>query len=228
MKPFDVSNKDYISNKYYLDFSTFKHIIKHLSYQDLPLIFHQWLSEGIPIIFSEYPLLYEQIRYYLADNLNIHPKEITLIGSARTGFSLSTNKFGKPFDINSDLDFTIISEYLFNKCMIVFEKWKNDYCSNIVYPLNKNQKYYWDHNIKELPGTIKRGFLDTNKIPNLYPDISQINNRLWVLKKKLELTLREFTVKKISIRIYKNWGYFTEQFLLNLSKVQKYIVYYDN
>ena len=48
-----------------------------------------WLSEGIPYAFKESPILYDEIRSWLAIKLDIDPKEISMTGSGRIGQSLA-------------------------------------------------------------------------------------------------------------------------------------------
>ena len=60
-----------------------------------------WITEGIPYAFKNHPLLYEEIRAFIAKGVSVHTKEVTLVGSARIGYSLSENvtshQFGTGF-----------------------------------------------------------------------------------------------------------------------------------
>ncbi len=40
-----------------------------------------WLSEGIPHAFNRCPALYESVRWWLSNRLNVHAKEISLVGT---------------------------------------------------------------------------------------------------------------------------------------------------
>ena len=76
-----------------------------------------WLTEGTPFAFHNCPALYEEMRRWLGIRLEVCPKEITVVGSARIGFSLVKGQdFGRPFDKNSDLDLQLYTanylEYL--------------------------------------------------------------------------------------------------------------------
>jgi len=129
-------------------------------------IVQQWLSEGIPYCFRECPLLYEAIRGWLARAIEVHAKEITLIGSARIGYSLaSRDDYGRPFNNSSDLDFSAISSVLFENCVAAFELWLGDYQNGRILPRNPTEESYWKDNAMCVPKNITWGFIDPHKIP---------------------------------------------------------------
>ena len=87
-----------------------------------------WLSEGIPSVFLTCPAVYDAMRYWLGKRLEVHPKEIGLVGSAHLGKSLKPCKIGTPFIPNeSDLDLFIVSENLFERLKIDFFAWSCDF-----------------------------------------------------------------------------------------------------
>lgn len=176
-----------------------------------------WLSEGIPFAFQKIPALYESIRTWLGYRLDVNPKEISITGSGRIGKSLSPNKFGKIFDKDSDLDLFIISDYLFEKMKNDFEIWSLDYKEGIVKPKEYELKY-WDDNYSQVPKNIKKGFLNSDRVPNRenYKTIKIINQAMSDLKKKLEKTTNAPLIKKASVRCYKNWDSYVQQMLINL------------
>ena len=53
--------------------------------EKLQYLINLWLSEGIPKIIQYAPEQYQHLRKKISDYLGIHPKTITLIGSARFG-----------------------------------------------------------------------------------------------------------------------------------------------
>lgn len=212
MQPFKVSEASKSFNKTYLSSEELKDSIHYLNNFEVIGLLHQWISEGIPFAFKANPLLFESVRLWLASNLNIEAKEITLIGSARLGFSLSPPpNFGKEFGKHSDLDFSIISSKLFDSCRNEFEIWKREYTEGTAFPKNERERNFWNNNKVEVAGTIKRGFIDSNKIPNRYPVINNMNNSLWRLQEKMGTTENAPEFTKASIRIYENWTAFRRQ-----------------
>ena len=177
-----------------------------------------WLSEGIPHAFGQCPAVYSAIRSWLAKRLNIHPKEISMVGSGRLGKSLAPRKFGRKFGAQSDLDLFVVSEALFEALTLEFFQWKSDYDSNIRLPRSSREKRFWDDNKTRVPKTIHRGFIDVKFIPVFYEWSQRIINSMWQLKKKLDITPAAPKIKNASIRVYRDWNSSIRQISLNLSQ----------
>ncbi len=179
------------------------------------------LINNVPYVFKLKPLLFEQITQYLADNLNISPSGVKLIGSGKTGFSISPPpNYGNLFSPNSDLDFSVISEKLFLNLKDEFESWASQFKNGILLPQNKNQEIYWPQNLDNCSKTLKRGFIDTYKIPsyNQFVKTQTIQNSLYLIQDKLG-KIYDIKVKKASIRVYKNWNSFVYQLKLNTESI---------
>jgi hypothetical protein len=178
-----------------------------------------WLTEGIPFAFRECPAVYEAARAWLGWRLGVYPKEITLLGSARIGFSLSPPpKYGQAFGPDSDLDLSVVSESLFQKMVETFNQWHADYERCTVQPRHQTEQGYWDQNIKVGQRSISNSFLDANKIPNLgrYPVAQDLNQAMWELKKKLEVTPGAPNPRKASVRVYTSWPALVSRVSFNL------------
>lgn len=174
------------------------------------------IINNCPFIFRNTPLLFEHVRLYLSDELDVHNNDIKLIGSAKTGFSISpAPSYGNPFTENSDLDFSIINQSLFEKLKGEFSLWKKLYEEGAVLPTGP-EKRYWLSNFDILPKNIYRGFIDTYKIPNrsYFPTNRKANNALSNVTTKLK-EYYGIANSKASIRVYKNWDCFFEQLKLN-------------
>jgi hypothetical protein len=101
-----------------------------------------WLTEGLPSAFFTSPAIYEDMRGWLASRLNVHPKEVTLIGSARLGYSLAPPpNFGRPFGPRSDLDLSIVSADLFKRVTLAFSSFAVDYRAGAVMPRSPSRTY---------------------------------------------------------------------------------------
>ena len=177
-----------------------------------------WLSEGIPYAFQECPAVYEAVRSWLSVFLDVHAKEIGIVGSARIGASLAPKKLGKLFSAASDLDLVIISKGLFKQLREEFCQWSLAFESGEVAAKNPTEEAYWRENNKQLPKNIARGFLDPNKIPNLepYPVTRKINQGMFLLPRKLKRTPNAPNPKEASVRCYRSWDSFVRQKSLNL------------
>lgn len=178
-----------------------------------------WLTEGAPAIFRHCPAIYEDLRGWLANQLGIHPKEINLIGSARIGYSLAPPPdFGRPFGEHSDLDLSVISATLFERLVELTHLFEDDYKNGTILPKSETEQMLWDDNLRFAERNIPKGFLDSKKIPNLerYAAAQKINQAMWVLLKKLEVTPGAPKVKRASTRIYRDWQCFIDRVSLNL------------
>ena len=181
-----------------------------------------WLAEGVPYAFRNCPAIFEVIRGWLGKRLDVHPKEITLIGSARIGYSLAGgSEFGREFNKSSDLDFSIISPSLFDRLVRASDLFLKDYENGYIRPKNNHQKQLWEENFKFAERNIRKGFLDSKKIPNYkrYSAAQIINDSMWRLKKNLEITSEAPKVRDASVRVYRDWKSFVNQVSLNLCRV---------
>ena len=177
-----------------------------------------WLSEGIPHAFRECPAVYEAVRSWLSVRLDVHAKEIGIVGSARLGASLAPKKLGKKFSITSDLDLVIVSKGLFEKLREEFCQWSLAFESGEVVARNPKEEKWWRENNKWVPRNIACEFLDPEKIPNLepYPVTREISQTMFLLHGKLKCTLDAPHPKRASVFCFRSWDSFVRQKSLNL------------
>lgn len=181
-----------------------------------------YIVNNSPYLCKDYPLLFEQLTQYLADKLEINPLEVKLIGSAKTGFSISDPPdYGKPFRKESDLDFSIINEEIFNLLEDEFNSWADQYRNKSITPPNDNSRINWDNNLFEVPKyQLKNGLIDTYKIPNWYEfsTAQKINSSLSLIVINLK-NIYSIEVKGASARVYRSWNTFTGQIKFNTEKI---------
>ena len=177
-----------------------------------------WISEGIPHAFLKCPAIYDSVRTWLGERLDVHPKEISLTGSARFGKSIAPRKLGKVFDHKSDIDLFIVSSRLFGKLKDEFFRWSDDYEFGRIKPYRNKEFDLWPSNKTHVPKIISKGFIDTKYIPNRasYPVTKRIHNLMWLMVKKLQITDDAPSPEKASIRCYSSWESFVRQASLNL------------
>lgn len=224
MHPFDIPQSIIHLTESYPEAKVIMAAARKGGRTELHAIARLWLSEGIPFAFRATPGLYEIVREWIATRLFIHPKELTLIGSARQGSSIAPPpKTGKPFDDESDLDWSAISQSLFARCSEEFEGWAADYRNGIVQPRQHAERQYWDDNLATCPGTVRRGFIDPYKVPtwDRYPLSQLIGNTMWLVSGKCRSTIRAPMFKKSTIRVYKDWNAFIKQLAINLDSACK-------
>ena len=180
-----------------------------------------FLTEGVPVAFIKCPPIYELLRKWLGEELNINTKQITLLGSARIGYSLSPRKFGKEFGVDSDLDLSIVANNIFEKLKIESNNFINDYRDKKIAPKNDSQRHYWEENIKFIKKNLSNGFIDVNKIPYIkerYPEFQYLGNLMWRLKEKLHVTPNAPNIKRASLRVYDTWNSLINRVSFNFNK----------
>lgn len=170
--------------------------------------------------FKKKPIVYEQITQYIADRFEVHKTQIILIGSAKTGFAIDPKNYGREFSDQSDLDFAIVNRELFDKCVTDYNVWKTKNANREYTEENKRKYRFWDGNINELKHHIKKGFIDTYKIPNFeeFTTTQPINNSLSLIVINLN-SIHNIKVKEASVRIYKDWKTFETQLKVNIEHV---------
>jgi hypothetical protein len=217
MRPFEATLLPIKAFDRYPSPAEFLAYLESINYEEREGYLRQQVTEGIPYVFLSNPLLYEVIREWLSRELDIHSKEITLIGSARLGFSMSpAPDFGRPYKETSDLDLTIVSSKLFKLLAETFLRWKSEYEAKVVEANNPREEGYWKDNSKRVPQNLTRGFIDTYKIPNIYPASQHVNDTLSRLSKKLKATENYQGTTRTSARVYMDWQSFSRQLMLNL------------
>ena len=191
-----------------------------LGREERSVVARLWVSEGIPFAFRECPALYELARAWLAVGLKVNPKEISMGGSGRLGYSLASDRWGRAYrPQQSDLDFFAVSHDLFERLRRDFTRWSEDYDSGRITPRSEIEERYWPENRDGAAKNISRGFLDSWRVPNLaaYQAFTDTNNRLAGLKTMLWTTDgAPKPEKSMTLRCYKDWQSYEGQVTLSL------------
>lgn len=91
--------------------------------QDLDSVVRQHVLEGVPYVFRDRPEAYEALRRDLSQTLSTTPTNITVVGSAKVGFSLHPEKDFRPFSPSSDIDVAVVNESLFDALWYTVLRW---------------------------------------------------------------------------------------------------------
>lgn len=219
MKPFAISDQLKDVSETYPAANTIAKAGKNGGQEARSALARLWLSEGIPYAFKDRPAVYEAMRSWLSNNLDVNAKNFSLVGSARIGTSLAPSKLGSAFNYKSDLDLVVISNALFADLRDEFCQWSRDFEGEKVIPRNSNEEKYWKDNNKRGHIHIQRGFIDQKMIPNLsqYPVVRRISETMAILIQKLKATDHAPNIEHASLRCYASWDYFVRQISLNLA-----------
>ncbi len=177
-----------------------------------------WLTEGIPSAFARCPGVFDQVRSWLATRLSLHPKEISVVGSSRVGFSLSPPpKFGQAFGNHSDLDLLAVNSSMFKFVCSEFQQFADDYQQGKIAPKSQREGELWQENIERLPRNIRQGFVDSKFIANRYDTVKKVASTMWELRERLAVTKDAPRVRRASLRIYRDWDAAVSRISFNLS-----------
>lgn len=213
---FQLSESCRLIKYVFLRSAEMKALYSKLTEAEKKSLINHYIIDNPPYAFMSIPLLFDQVKQFIGKELEVSVDCIKLIGSAKQGFSIDPQQYGKPFSEKSDMDFTIIDVTLFEKLKIDFETWQQAYDSGAISPRNNREEYYWNDNIKKLPDNIKRGFVDHHKIP-LFSSVCPTNNRISNVLTRVHANLSLFNIntKDLSLRVYKDYTSFYKQIKLN-------------
>lgn len=204
----------------YPEAKAFASTLRSASRAQRELVVRLWLSEGVPFGFRDTPALYEEARGWISKRLRVRPRDVTLIGSSRIGFSMSPGgSFGRRFSDKSDLDISVISTALFTETEECFSAWARDLEAGVVRPRNARESRFWPENVEFGHRNIPKGFMDTDKIPflNRYELAQRVGHTMWALSVKLADSVPGHPKRKASVRVYRDPESFIRRMLINLS-----------
>lgn len=137
--------------------------------------------------------IYDDFKKYIADRFDVSFNDVAIVGSAKTGFSLSHNKDFKLFDSDSnkpsDIDLVLISNHYFN----VF--WK-------AYHKKLNNKHLHGYSI--VASSILRKFITFTGFDE-YEDNEYADWLKQIGEFQREVSLKFDIEHKLNYRIFESW-----------------------
>ncbi len=106
-------------------------------------VFNQFLlNEDVYILRERYKdsatRVYHDIKVATSDALDVPVKNVAIVGSAKTGYSLTPGRNYSPFSNESDLDLVIVSENLFSELWENYLDFVNSSTGQPYAPIAKN------------------------------------------------------------------------------------------
>ncbi len=142
---------------------------------------------------------------YNADTLKLNsPKDITVVGSAKIGFSLSPHNFPRHFSDESDIDVVVVDEALFDKYWMIMVEW--NYPRRTIRLAQGDLKW-----IRKRKNELFWGWFLPDRIqykglyrPHILKPLLDISNRWFDAFQSLAL-YPEFAERKVSGRLYRTF-----------------------
>jgi hypothetical protein len=177
-----------------------------------------WMAEGIPQVFQQCPAIYQMSRQWLSDRLQVHPYQISIVGSARLGYSFNPQNLGRCFNEKSDLDFVIISDSLFKRCSEASKQFVEDFKAGRITPTRAPDKLCWPQDVEYIIRNTPKGFINHGKVPNLsrYEATRYVEDEFSKLTSHLKATTHCPVFTRASFRIYRDYDAFYRRASLNL------------
>jgi len=161
---------------------------------------HILLNENVYILeqkFAErHATKYHELKAAVSENLEVPLKNVAIVGSAKTGYSLTPGRNFNKFNEESDLDLVVVSKELFEQLWENHLEFKNSFMRGRNYSYSDVAKGVFRHFISISDKAISSEMQDY---------FSSWINRVSQLKKIIEQEFR--TPSEINYRIYDNWKY---------------------
>ena len=156
----------------------------------------QLFSSGVPFSFSGQPEVHREMVDEISRGLRVPTTSICVVGSARLGFSLAPQNFGRPFGQYSDLDIIVVSHTLFDPSWL-------DILTNRRTPwseLRKQTRYRLiEHREKH---RIYNGWI----VPHFIPEALGIGER-WLTTFNGLSQIPFLAGREVSGRLYRTWDH---------------------
>ena len=167
---------------------------------------NEYLFASKPICFAKNEALVWEIRRRISEYFDIPTRNLEIVGSAKLGFSLSDERFGKPYNNSSDIDIVIVSPEL-------FAQFWNDllYFDNRYYSLSTEQRL----NLEDSYSTVHKGYLSPDKLPK-----SERKEIWWKLFNELS-NKPKFEYRKIRGRLFLSWKFVEKYYSIQFNKLNK-------
>ena len=165
------------------------------------------LNEDVYLLRARYeaeaPRIYHEIKMAASDTLDVPVKNVAIVGSAKTGYSLTPGRNYSPFNDESDLDLVLVSENLFR------ELWE---CQlNFVNSATGQQYSTVAKNIFKHFISIKAEEVQGDQIEYFADWISKVDK----LRQTLQLNFKLPT--EINYRVYDAWKYVEQYHVAGLN-----------
>lgn len=164
----------------------------------------QYIFAGEPYVFRKWPQGFEALRKHLCNALELsNYQNVIVIGSAKLGFSLSPDSFGRQFSDESDIDVMVIDERLFDLVWKTLLRWnypRRHYLAGFDWRWAKDRKeeLYWGW---FRPDKIRFSGLS---FPDTLKPLRDISTR-WFTAFRSISRVSGFASWEISGRLYRSW-----------------------
>jgi hypothetical protein len=170
-------------------------VVALLEERRLNELIEQHLIVGVPFVFRDAPTAYQDFAGTLSAQFRTPMADITVIGSAKIGFSLDPDKFGAPFGALSDLDTIVVNAAMFDTA------WCQLYnLGRRRYSLERRvQAAFQEHRANN----VFFGFI----VPEALPGVVTLSNLWFNVFREVGGRIRALAGHEVNGRLYRTWDH---------------------
>jgi len=166
-------------------------------------LLREHILAGMPYAFRDSPHLLLLLKEHLCSTLPIEQRNVRIVGSGRTGFSLNPHNFPRRFSDESDLDVAVIDEKLFDVVWMTMLKW--NYPRRRGLPAGEREwrntrqnELYWGWFSPDAIG------YEGLQFPEQLTQLRDLSAR-WFDAFQSVGTIPEFATRPVGGRLYRSW-----------------------
>jgi hypothetical protein len=147
--------------------------------------------------------VYHDFKVAVSNALDVPVKNVAIVGSAKTGYSLTPGRNYSPFGAESDLDLVIVSDRLFIELWESYLNFVNSFTGQAYSHIAKNVfKHFISIKSRDVTGEQLKYFSNwVNKVDHL----------------KLQLELKFKLPLEVNYRVYDDWKYVEQYHVTGLN-----------
>jgi hypothetical protein len=181
-------------------------------------VVREYVFRGLPYIFRRTPQSLNTLYRHLCPRLNLVEQDITVVGSAKIGFSLSPHSFPRKFTTRSDIDVLVVSESLFDLVWMTMLRWHYPRRSalfsrtELSWTNARKNDLYWGWFV---PSEIRYEGLS---FPQSLQPLRDISTSWFNAFRSLSL-YPDFVGRNVSGRLYRTWEHALQYHVSGLSQI---------
>jgi hypothetical protein len=177
----------------------------------LGVLAKRYLHSGLPHVFADCPHKYVAFCESAAKLFGARARDVAIMGSARFGFSIAPDSFGKALSGASDADVMVIAPALYEDEVSEFAARVAEALEHFgsAWKLADDQEVKLEAGIvSELRGralAIRFGFLDPSRLPDRDPRKQDLFDKMEEAGTQLLGTAPPGPVSKVGVRVFRDW-----------------------
>jgi hypothetical protein len=186
--------------------------------EPLDKIVNSQMFGGEAYVFREDPDAMRVLREHIGSGLKIEAEAITVVGSAKLGFSASPDTFARSFNRDSDIDVVVVSPVLFDSIWHALLEWSLPHrghkilYSDLQWRSGRMLEIYW--------GWLIPDEISFDRIPYKILEPLRTLKAAWFRTFRSLSRYSQFSQWEVNGRLYRTWEHATLYHVDGLRRVQ--------